>query len=89
MKLEDQSVHTAQICDDPVWKRKNEIVLADDGKERMVMKHNYIELKHRRGTIITIITKVKERLILDQRNLITKDVIENVQEWSWSLRLTY
>ena len=29
-----------------------------------------------------IVTKVKERLLLDQENLITKEKIENVQERS-------
>ena len=68
MKLEDQSVHTAQICDDPVWKRKNEIVLADDGKEKRVMKHNYIDLKHKARYNNNNHNEVKRKieLVLDQ-----------------------
>ena len=34
-----------------------------------------------------IVTKVKERLLLDQENLITKEKIENVQEDPDVLRL--
>ena len=34
-----------------------------------------------------IVTKVKERLLLDQENLITKEKIENVQEDLDVLRL--
>ena len=41
MKFGDQSAHTAQICDDSVRKKRNEIVLAGGGKEEG-NEHNYI-----------------------------------------------
>ena len=41
-------------------------------KERRIMNIIVLNLNIERGTIITNITKVKERLILDQGNLITK-----------------
>ena len=37
--------------------------MAEDGKEKRVTKHNYINLKHRRGTIITNRNEVKKRKI--------------------------
>ena len=58
-------------------------------KERRIMNIIILNLNIERGTIITNITKVKERLILDQGNLILR-VQENVQEKDPKvLRLTY
>ena len=61
-------MHAAQICDDSVWERKNEIVLADDGKEKRVTKHNYIDLKHKARYNNNNHNEVKRKidLILDQ-----------------------
>ena len=48
-----------------------------------------LNLNIERGTIITNITKVKERLILDQGNLITKGARKRSGKDPKVLRLTY
>ena len=45
------------------------IVLADDGKEKMVMKHNYIELNIRRGTIINDHNESERKINIGPRKL--------------------